>query len=39
MVWTCTFIIVAPGVGALVDRIGERPLMVSGLLLQWAGTA
>jgi MFS family permease len=39
MVWTCTFIIVAPGVGALVDRIGERPLMVSGLLLQCGGTA
>jgi EmrB/QacA subfamily drug resistance transporter len=39
MVWTCTFILVAPGVGALVDRIGERPLMVSGLLLQCGGTA
>jgi EmrB/QacA subfamily drug resistance transporter len=39
MVWTSTFIIVAPGVGALVDRIGERPLMVSGLLIQCAGTA
>jgi EmrB/QacA subfamily drug resistance transporter len=39
MVWTCTFIIVAPGVGALVDRIGERPLMVSGLLIQCGGTA
>jgi EmrB/QacA subfamily drug resistance transporter len=39
MVWTSTFIIVAPGVGALVDRIGERPLMVSGLLIQCGGTA
>jgi EmrB/QacA subfamily drug resistance transporter len=39
MVWTCTFILVAPGVGALVDRIGERPLMVAGLLIQCAGTA
>jgi EmrB/QacA subfamily drug resistance transporter len=39
MVWTSTFILVAPGVGALVDRVGERPLMVSGLLLQCAGTA
>jgi EmrB/QacA subfamily drug resistance transporter len=39
MVWTCTFIIVAPGVGALVDRIGERPLMVAGLLIQCGGTA
>ena len=39
MVWTCTFILVAPGVGALVDRIGERPLMVSGLLIQAGGSA
>jgi EmrB/QacA subfamily drug resistance transporter len=39
MVWTSTFILVAPVVGALVDRIGERPLMVSGLLLQCGGTA
>ena len=39
MVWTSTFILVAPGVGALVDRIGERPLMVSGLLIQGGGSA
>jgi EmrB/QacA subfamily drug resistance transporter len=39
MVWTSTFIVVAPVVGALVDRIGERPLMVSGLLIQCGGTA
>ncbi len=39
MVWTSTFILVAPVVGALVDRIGERPLMVSGLLLQCGATA
>jgi MFS family permease len=39
MVWTSTFILVAPAVGALVDRIGERPLMVSGLLIQAGGTA
>jgi EmrB/QacA subfamily drug resistance transporter len=39
MVWTSTFILVAPVVGALVDRIGERPLMVSGLLIQAGGTA
>jgi EmrB/QacA subfamily drug resistance transporter len=39
MVWTSTFILVAPAVGALVDRVGERPLMVSGLLLQCGGTA
>jgi len=37
--WTATFITVAPVVGALVDRIGERTLMVTGLLLQAAGTA
>ena len=30
--WTATFITVAPIAGALADRIGERPLMVSGLL-------
>ena len=39
MVWTSTFIVVAPVVGALVDRIGERPLMVSGLLIQCGATA
>jgi EmrB/QacA subfamily drug resistance transporter len=39
MVWTSTFIVVAPLAGALVDRIGERLLMVSGLLIQCAGTA
>ncbi len=39
MVWTSTFILVAPVVGALVDRVGERPLMVSGLLIQCGGTA
>ena len=39
MVWTGTFILVAPGVGALVDRIGERPLMVTGLLIQAGGSA
>jgi MFS family permease len=39
MVWTATFIVVAPGVGALVDKIGERPLMVSGLLIQSGGSA
>jgi EmrB/QacA subfamily drug resistance transporter len=35
--WTATFITVAPVVGALVDRLGERPFMVGGLLLQAAG--
>jgi EmrB/QacA subfamily drug resistance transporter len=35
--WTATFITVAPLVGALTDRIGERPFMVGGLLTQAAG--
>jgi EmrB/QacA subfamily drug resistance transporter len=35
--WTATFMVVAPVAGALADRIGERPLMVGGLLLQAAG--
>src|SRR5215211_6623192 len=34
MPWTITFITVAPLVGALVDRFGERPFMVAGLSLQ-----
>jgi EmrB/QacA subfamily drug resistance transporter len=37
MPWTVTFITVAPGAGALADRIGERPLMVTGLSLQALG--
>jgi len=37
MPWTATFITVAPVVGALVDRVGERPFMVGGLLLQAVG--
>jgi EmrB/QacA subfamily drug resistance transporter len=36
--WTGTFLIVGPIAGALTDRIGERPLMVAGLLIQ-AGAA
>jgi MFS family permease len=36
--WTGTFLLVGPAAGALTDRIGERPLMVSGLLIQ-AGAA
>src|SRR6266511_296022 len=32
--WTATLMLVAPIAGALADRIGERPLMVGGLLLQ-----
>jgi EmrB/QacA subfamily drug resistance transporter len=35
--WTATFITIAPIAGALADRIGERPLMVGGLLLQSIG--
>src|SRR4051794_8965300 len=37
MPWTATFITVAPVVGSLVDRFGERPFMVGGLALQAAG--
>jgi EmrB/QacA subfamily drug resistance transporter len=35
--WTGTVFIVAPIAGALVDRIGERPLVVGGLLMQAIG--
>ena len=35
--WTVTFITVAPLVGSLVDRVGERPFMVAGLSLQALG--
>jgi EmrB/QacA subfamily drug resistance transporter len=38
MPWTATFLVVGPIAGALADRIGERPLMVGGLLIQAAGT-
>jgi EmrB/QacA subfamily drug resistance transporter len=37
--WTGTVCIVAPIAGALADRIGERPLVVGGLLIQAAGFA
>jgi EmrB/QacA subfamily drug resistance transporter len=37
MPWTVTFITVAPLVGNLVDRFGERPFMVGGLSLQALG--
>jgi EmrB/QacA subfamily drug resistance transporter len=35
--FTVTFITVAPVVGALVERFGERPFMVGGLTLQALG--
>jgi EmrB/QacA subfamily drug resistance transporter len=35
--WTLTLFFVAPVAGALVDRYGERPFMVTGLLLQGIG--
>jgi EmrB/QacA subfamily drug resistance transporter len=35
--WTVTLFLVAPLAGALVNRVGERPLMVVGLLMQAAG--
>jgi EmrB/QacA subfamily drug resistance transporter len=39
MPWTATFLTVAPIAGALADKIGERPLMVTGLSLQAGGMA
>ena len=36
MAWTGTLLLVAPAAGALCDRIGERPLIVTGLTLQAA---
>jgi EmrB/QacA subfamily drug resistance transporter len=35
--WTATFMTVAPVAGTLADRFGERPFMVSGLVLQAIG--
>ncbi len=35
--WTGCLMVVAPIAGALVDRFGERPFLVGGLLLQAAG--
>lgn len=37
--WTATLFVVAPIAGSLVSRIGERPLVVTGLALQGAGMA
>jgi EmrB/QacA subfamily drug resistance transporter len=36
---TAAFFLGAPRAGAMVDRVGERPLVVGGLLLQAAGIA
>jgi EmrB/QacA subfamily drug resistance transporter len=35
--WVLTLFFVAPAAGALVDRFGERPFMVGGLVLQTVG--
>jgi EmrB/QacA subfamily drug resistance transporter len=37
--WTATLFVVAPIAGALVNRLGERPLIAGGLLLQAVGMA
>lgn len=37
--WTATLFVTAPIAGALVNRIGERPLITVGLLLQGIGMA
>ena len=37
--WTATPMLVAPVAGALADRIGTRPLLVTGLALQAGGLA
>ena len=35
--WTATLMVCAPIAGTLADRLGERPFMVAGMLLQAAG--
>jgi EmrB/QacA subfamily drug resistance transporter len=35
--WTATLFVTAPIAGAVVNRVGERPLVVTGLLMQAAG--
>lgn len=39
MPWTAALFVVAPLAGALSSRIGSRPLLVTGLILQGAGMA
>src|SRR6266704_3373751 len=36
--WTVTLFVVAPIAGALVNRVGERPFIVGGMLLQAPGS-
>jgi EmrB/QacA subfamily drug resistance transporter len=35
--WTATPIVISPAAGALSDRVGPRPIMAAGMLLQAAG--
>jgi EmrB/QacA subfamily drug resistance transporter len=37
--WTATLFVFSPLAGALVDRVGERSLIVAGLVIQGCGTA
>jgi EmrB/QacA subfamily drug resistance transporter len=37
--WTGALVLVAPRAGRLADRLGDRPLVVTGLFLQAAGLA
>jgi len=37
--WTATLFVVAPIAGGLINRLGERPLVVAGLVLQGIGMA
>lgn len=37
--WTATLFVIAPIAGALIERTGERPLIVTGLGLQGVGMA
>ncbi len=37
--WTATLFVVAPIAGNLVNRVGERPFVVTGLILQAVGMA
>jgi len=37
LVWMAMPMLVAPAAGALADKIGNKPFMVSGLVLQAAG--